>query len=188
MHGLVNLVGVLGESIWDTASWATELSWMTYMNVTQNEAVFKGRGSAKPGKWTDYTWALDAVDKNYFGLAINFTPTWFQVTPGMDLLAPVSWSQGISGNSPISGGGQDGAGTFGFGLALDFYQRYRFDLKYVGFYGDYQKCKNVPGGNSAASVVGTCVGAGPNDVAVFNGTNATVSDRDFISLTFKTTF
>jgi hypothetical protein len=188
MHALVNLVGVVGESIWDTASWATELSWMTYMNVTQNEAVFKGRGSAKPGKWTDYTWAIDAVDKNYFGLAINFTPTWFQVSPGMDLLTPISWSQGISGNSPISGGGQDGAGTFGVGLALDFYQRYRFDLKYIGFYGDYQKCKNVPGGNTSASVVGTCVGAGPNDVAVFNGTNATVADRDFISLTFKTSF
>jgi hypothetical protein len=197
MHGLVNLVGVLGESVWDTASWATELSWMTYTNVTQNEAVFKGRGKAKYNsdgalKWTDYNWAIDAVNKNYFGLAFNFTPTWFQVSPGMDLLAPISWSQGISGNSPISGGGQDGAGTFGLGVALDFYQRYRFDLKYVGFYGDAQKCKNVPGGNSSASLVGTCAGLDPlthgNDVAIFNGTNATVRDRDFISLTFKTTF
>jgi len=106
----------------------------------------------------------------------------------MDVLAPVSWSQGISGNSAISGGGQDGAGTFGFGVALDFYQRYRFDLKYIGFYGDFQKCKNVPGGTTATSLVGTCVGASPNDAAVFNGTNATLGDRDFISLTFKTTF
>ena len=188
MHALVNLVGIMGESIWDTASWATELSWMTYLNVTQNEAVFKGRGKAKPGEWTDYSWALDAVDKNFFALAINFTPTWFQVKPGMDVLAPVSWSQGISGNSAISGGGQEDAGTFGFGVALDFYQRYRFDLKYIGFYGDFQKCKNVPGGTTATSLVGTCVGASPNDAAVFNGTNATLGDRDFISLTFKTTF
>jgi hypothetical protein len=179
IHGLVNLVGIMGESLWDTASWTTELTWMTYTNVTQNEAVFKGR------KGYDL---VDAVNKNYFGLAINFTPTWFQVSPGMDVLAPVSWSQGISGNSAITGGGQDGAGSFGLGIALDFYQRYRFDLKYVGFYGKYERCSSVPGGTSAASVTGTCRGASPNDVAVFNGTNAIVSDRDFIALTFKTTF
>lgn len=171
MHGLVNLVGIMGESIWDTASWTTELTWMTYLNVTQNEAVFKGR------KGYDY---IDAVDKNYFGLAFNFTPTWFQVRPGMDVLAPFSWSQGISGNSAVTGGGQDGAGSFGLGIALDFYQKYRFDLKYVGFYGDYAKCKNEP--------AAFCGGAGPNAVSVFNGTNAVVSDRDFVALTFKTTF
>ena len=95
MHGLVNLVGIMGESIWDTASWSTELTWMTYLDVTQNEAVFKGRGKAQPGKWTSYDWAIDKVDKNYFGLAFNFTPTWFQVRPGMDILTPISWSQGI---------------------------------------------------------------------------------------------
>jgi hypothetical protein len=179
MHGLVNLVGIMGESIWDTASWTTELTWMTYTNVTQNEAVFKGR------KGYDL---VDAVNKNYFGLAINFTPTWFQVKPGMDVLAPISWSQGISGNSAITGGGQEGAGSFGLGVALDFYQRYRFDLKYVGFYGKYERCNSVPGGTTAASVTGTCRGANPSDVAVFNGTNSIVSDRDFIALTFKTTF
>ena len=171
LSGLVNLVGVMGESIWDTASWSTELTWMTWLDVSQNEAVFKGRKG--------YNF-VDAVDKNYFGLAINFTPTWFQVKPGMDVLAPVSWSQGISGNSPVTAGGQEGAGTFGLGIALDFYQRYRFDLKYVGFYGDYAKCKNEP--------AGFCAGANPNAVSVFNGTNAVLSDRDFVALTFKTSF
>ncbi len=56
MHGLVNLVGILGESIWDTACWSTELSWMTYLDVTQNEAVFKGRKNhivdATVRRWT----------------------------------------------------------------------------------------------------------------------------------------
>ena len=171
LSGILNLVGVMGESIWDTASWSTELTWMTWLDVSQNEAVFKGRKG--------YNF-VDAVDKNYFGLAINFTPTWFQVKPGMDVLAPVSWSQGISGNSPVTAGGQEGAGTFGLGIALDFYQRYRFDLKYVGFYGDYAKCKNEP--------AGFCAGANPNAVSVFNGTNAVLSDRDFVALTFKTSF
>jgi hypothetical protein len=161
MHGVLNLVGIVGETpLWDTASWTTELTWMTWLDVTQNEAVFKGR------KGYDQ---IDAVDKNYYGLAVNFTPTWFQVRPGMDLLAPLSWSQGVSGNAAVNGGGNDGTGNFGIGIAADFYQKYRVDLKYVGFYGDYSK-----GPNGAA--------------AVYNGSVAVISDRDFISLTFKTTF
>jgi hypothetical protein len=167
MHGMVNLLGVVGESpLWDTASWNAELTWMTWLDVTQNEAVFKGR-KAKAGQWAAYD-AIDAVDKNYFGLAVNFTPTWFQVRPGMDVLAPLSWSQGISGNAAVFAGGNDGTGNFGIGLAADFYQKYRVDLKYVGFYGDYTKA------NGAATV--------------YNGATVAIEDRDFISLTFKTTF
>jgi len=198
MHGLVNLVGILGESIWDTASWSTELSWMTYLDVTQNEAVFKGRSSHNPvinqqtgactagptNSWCKYD-LLDKVDKNYFGLSINFTPTWFQVKPGMDVLTPMSWSQGISGNSAILAGGQDGAGTFGLGVALDFYQKYRFDLKYVGFYGQDQSCGNAAGHTPA---VVACAGMPSSGAAVFNGTNAVLGDRDYIAFTFKTTF
>jgi hypothetical protein len=34
---------------------------------------------------------------------------------------------------------------------------------------------------------GTCIGAS-GSADIFNGVNAIVSDRDFVSLTFKTTF
>jgi hypothetical protein len=79
---------------------------------------------------------------------------------------------GISGNSAVSSGGQEGAGTFGIGIAADIRQKYRFDLKYVGFYGDYDK-----------DTIG-----GVTQVVTFNGVNSVLSDRDFIALTFKTTF
>jgi hypothetical protein len=172
MHALVNLVGSLSKTaVFDAASWATELTWMNWLDVTQNEAVFKGRDGYSQ---------IDRVDKNYFGLAINFTPTWFQVLPGVDLLAPLSWSQGISGNSALgSHGGSEGAGTFGIGIAADIYQKYRIDFKYVGFYGDKSMCPGVPVNP------GTC---SPGAVNIFNGTNSTLQDRDFIALTFKTTF
>jgi hypothetical protein len=180
MHGLVNLIGVIGETpIWDTANWGTELTWMTWLDVTQNEAVFKGRGNAKAGEWIAYD-QIDAPDKNYFGLAINFTPTWFQVFPSVDILAPLSWSQGIAGNSAVTAGGQEGAGTFGVGLAADIRSKYRFDLKYVGFYGDTSTCPRK--GSPPASF---CP-AGAIDI--YNGTNAILADRDFFSLTFKATF
>ena len=51
---------------------------MTWLDVNQNEAVFKGRPSNVNNGYTQ----IDRVSKNYFGLAINFTPTWFQVLPG----------------------------------------------------------------------------------------------------------
>jgi len=121
-----------------------------------------------------------AGNNYYFSLAINFTPTWFQVFPGVDILAPLSWSQGISGNSALgSHGGSEGAGTFGIGVAVDIYQKYRIDLKYVGFYGDKSMCPGVPVNP------GTC---SPGAVNIFNGTNSVLQDRDFLALTFKTTF
>ena len=48
------------------------------------------------------------------------------------MLAPMSWSQGISGNSAVTSGGNEDGGTFGIGIAADVRQKYRFDLKYVG--------------------------------------------------------
>ena len=172
LHGVLNLLGLVGETpLWDAANWATELTWMQWLDVQQNEAVFKGRKGYEQ---------IDAVDKNFFGLAVNFTPTWFQVLPSVDVLAPVTWSQGISGNSAVTSGGQEGAGTFSIGIAADVLQKYRFDLKYIGFYGDASKCprKNAP--NPA-----TCINGA---IDIFNGANATLADRDFIALTFKTTF
>jgi hypothetical protein len=176
MHGLVNALGIINKTpVFDSASWNAELTWMQWLDVTQNEAVFKGRPSNVNGGYTQ----IDRVSKNYFGLAINFTPTWFQVLPGVDFLMPLSWSQGISGNSAIVAGGQKNAGSYGIGVAADIYQKYRIDLKYVGFYGDYSTCPQVPVNAP------TCSAGAAN---IFNGTNAIISDRDFVALTFKTTF
>jgi len=160
-HGLVNALGVLPKTaLFDTLSYSGELTWMMWDKVTQNEAVFKGRSG--------YT-NIDRVSKSYFGLAINLTPTWFQVYPGVDLLAPISWQQGLAGNSAVSGGGQDGTGSWGVGLAVDVYSRYRVDLKYVGFFGNYRVNP-------------------PFNQATQNGTLAGLVDRGFVNLTFKTTF
>jgi hypothetical protein len=179
MHGLVNLLGIVGDTpLFDTASWSTELTWMSVLDVTQNEAVYKGRSNGS-SKWTPYK-QIDRADDNYFGLGVNFTPTWFQVFPGVDLFAPLSWSQGISGNSAVTSGGSESAGTFGIGIGADVRQKYRFDLKYVGVYGDYSKCPRKNAANPQ-----TCVD-GAMDLP--NGVAAAISDRDFIALTFKTTF
>ena len=167
-HGLINATSILPRTfLFDTATFATELTWSQWARVTQNEAVFKGRSSyLNP----DGSTPIDKVTRNFVGLAINFTPTWFQVWPGVDLFAPLSWSQGLSGTSAVVLGGNKNAGTWSAGIAFDIYQKYRIDLKYNGYLGDY-----------------ALTSTGARDILP-NGSVAALSDRGWVSLTFKTTF
>jgi len=161
VHGLVNVIQVLPRTaLFDTATVQGELTWMQWAKVTQNEAVFKGNSTYA---------GIDRVSKNYVGLAVNFTPTWFQVWPGVDLLAPMTWSQGVSGNAAVQLGGNKNAGNWSAGVAADIYQKYRAQLSYNGYFGNYST---------------TPTGA----MNVANGTFAALSDRGWVSLTFKTTF
>jgi len=161
-HGLVNALATINKTpLFDVASLQAELTWMHWANVTQNYAVFRGRDS--------YT-NIDKVSRDYVGIAFNFTPTWFQVLPGVDLLAPLSYSRGLSGNAAVLSGGNEDAGNFALGIAADIYAKYRIDLKYTGYFGNYST-------NPATGAA-----------TVFNGLNANLSDRGWVSLTFKTTF
>jgi hypothetical protein len=161
-HGLVNGTYVLPQTpLFDTATIAGELTWMNLDKVTQNAAVYKGRAG--------YT-AIDKPTDTYWGLGVSFTPTWFQALPGVDLTMPLSWNQGISGNAATSFGGNKGAGSWSAGVGATIQQAYLVNLSYVGYFGDYAT-------NPATGAA-----------TVFNGSSAAISDRGWVSLTFKTTF
>ena len=68
-------------------------------------------------------------------------------------------------------GGNEGTGNWSVGIAADIHQKYRVDLKYIDYYGDYDDRRRRTG---AATVA--------------NGASASLSDRGWSSLTFKTTF
>ncbi|MBI5604993.1 MAG: DUF1302 domain-containing protein [Deltaproteobacteria bacterium] len=159
-HGLVNFVGIVTPPLCDLAAWSLEFTWSRWDTVTQGLQYFKGRGG--------YT-AIDLVTPDYAGFGINFTPTWYQVFPGMDLSMPLSYSRGLFGNSAITLGGNENAGNYSLGVSLDAYSKYRFDLKYIDFIGDY-----VTGPTGA--------------VTVANGPLALLSDRGMVTFTFKVTF
>jgi len=168
LHGVVNLLGLVGATpVWNQLSWATELTWNRWQKVTQNEGVFKGRDNysvlvdGKPS-------TLDKVSKDFFGIAASITPMWYQVLPAVDLYLPLSMSVGLSGNSAVSLGGNEKSGTYSLGVGADVQQRYRVDLKYTDFLGEYQK--------NAAGVV-----------AISNGNPTQLKDRGMMTLTFKTT-
>jgi hypothetical protein len=90
------------------------------------------------------------------------------------MFLPISWGSGINGQAAVTAGGQNAAGSWAVGVGADLYQKYRMDLKYTGYYGNY-----------STSSTGFVSSASPT---IFTGTNAILSDRGFVSLTFKTTF
>ena len=169
-HGVLNAFSSFSENpLWDSANLIVELTWNHWSDVTQNAAVFKGRDNymvAGPAG-TPVT-PKDKVTKDFYGVAFNFTPTRFQVLPGVDLSLPMSYSRGLSGNSAVILGGNEGAGSYALGVALDVQSRYRFDLKYVDFLGGTTL--------NPAQAISSSAGA-----------NALLTDRGFLAFTFKTT-
>jgi len=166
LHGVVNVLGITPKTpFFDTLTYIAEVTWSQWRKVRTGENLFNALGHvpcAGKDKWDD------CATKNAAGLALSLTPTWFQVVPGADLSMPITWSHGLTGNSAVSFGGNQGNGTYSIGIALDYRQRYRFDLKYIDFYGRYRD-------NGTA-------------VSSQNGPTTLLKDRGFFNLTFKTTF
>lgn len=165
-HALVNAAGVIPKTaVFDSASWAAELQWSRWSKVRSGANLFNALGYApcnNKDKWDG------CVTKDYIGTSIAFTPTWFQVFPGVDLSAPVTYAIGLKGNSATVFGGNEKLGNYSIGLSADVRQKYRFDLKYIDYVGRYKD-------NGTA-------------VTAQNGLTTFLKDRGFVSLTFKTSF
>lgn len=180
LHSVLNgLVTFADSPIWDAASLGVELSYDHVVSVdSKNEKLYKGD--------SEYH-GIDKVTPNYWGFQTTFTPTWYQVFPSVDLSMPLAFSQGISGHSAVAAGGDVGTGAYSIGLAADFYNQYRFDLKYVDFFGKSDTCDT---GKDGATPTYNAAGYGctPGQITSYAGPNALLKDRGMITATFKTTF
>jgi hypothetical protein len=166
LHGVVNALGTVAKTpVFDSAAWMAELSFAHYTKVSSGANLFNAVGyapCANRDKWDG------CVTRNYAGLGLGFTPNWYQVFPGVDLSAPLTYAVGLKGNAPTVFGGNQGLGNYSLGVSADVLQKYRFDLKYIDFLGHYK--------DNGTAVTAT------------NGLNTFLKDRGFVSLTFKTTF
>ncbi len=161
IHGVLNFLATTAQTpLFDASTIMAELVYNRIDKVTSGDIYYKGRDS--------YT-GVDKVSRNFFGVALNFTPTWFQVFPGVDVSMPLSYAAGLKGNSAITSGGNKGAGTYGLGLGFDIYQKYRIDVKYAGFFGPL-----------TTDATGAITSSG--------GVTALLKDRGFVAVTLKTTF
>ncbi len=159
-HAVTDFAGVVPKTpLFDTANYVVEFTYNRWDKVTQNPAAFLGAAT--------YT-GIDKPTKDFIGSQVNFTPTWFQVYPGVDLLLPLTYSMGLVGNSAVTFGGNKGNGNFSIGVGADVRAKYRFDLKYIGFEGRVA--------TNAAGVVTSSAGLA-----------SLLRDRNYIDFTFTTT-
>lgn len=181
-HALVNALGVIAKtSLFDSAVWQVEATYTRLDKVTANQDMFFGEGygvcnesrRAVLGARFKDKWD-QCASKDSVGLGLNFTPAWLQVSPGVDLYMPMAFSATLSGNAPTALGGNERNGNYSIGVGADVYARYRFDLKYVDYFG---KTKHGPG-----------LVPGTTQTTAANGLSTLLKDRGWIAFTFKATF
>ena len=159
LHALVNAMYLVSNTpMFDTGTFITEFVFNRIVGVTSHPELYRGTNSYS---------AIDKPTKDFFGGEVAFTPTWFQVLPGVDLSMPLDVNIGLSGNSGVAVGGNKNAGAWSAGISADIYTKYKAELKYVANFGTYDV--------TPAGVVG-------------NGVGAMLKDRDMVVMTLKTTF
>jgi hypothetical protein len=143
VHALVNAVRVLSlPPLFDSAGLAAEVTYSRWLDVRENEDMFFGVGYGVCRSDPAVVAAGLARDegdgcatRDHVGLGAGITPTWFRVLPQVDLLVPLAATWTIHGNSPVMLGGNEGSGTYAAGIAADVANRWRFDLRYVDWFG-----------------------------------------------------
>ncbi|MNF71368.1 hypothetical protein D3C84_533170 [compost metagenome] len=182
LHWTLNgLMTIADTPLFDSATLLAELYYSNLLSLdSENEALYKGKSSYR---------GIDKPTRDNWGLAVNFTPTWYQVFPGVDLSAPMSLNVGLDGVSPVVAGGAEDAGTYAIGLGAAIYNKYYVDLKYVDAFGKSQSCKDGQTDGTTPNAFDaeqdyTCYAGG---YTAFTGGGAT-EDRAAVYLTLKTTF
>jgi hypothetical protein len=172
MHALINFLGLLPKTLlFDAGSYLAEFSYSRWMSVSQGNAYFLGRDG--------YTGA-DRVTRDNMTAALNLTPQWFQVFPGVDLTMPLSIASGLFGSSSVAGGGAASNGSYSAGLSFDIFNKYKVDITYASFFGTY--------GTDATGGIPGPGGSAPGEHSGAGDIFALLKDRDMLSLTLKTTF
>jgi hypothetical protein len=169
-HALINAIAYFGQAMaFDSAALTSELTYSRLDKVTANPSNFNSVDYGCKGASIQ----LGCATKNAWGLTVKFEPRWFQVYPGADLSAPLLYSIGLSGTSPVLFGGYEGSSTYSLGIALDVKAAYSFALAYNGSDAKHHNNSTNAFGQQQ---VGAIAGIGAQ------------WDRGWLSFTFKTTF
>ena len=179
-HAVVNGVYLMPKTaLWDTGSVIGELAYSRLNRITANENLYRGVGyagcvklgtsgaTAKPGDISD-----TCSTKDYWEMAVRFTPQYLGVMPSWDLSIPMALNYGLKGTAATGGGGFEGRLSWSIGLAAIYATRHEFTLTYAD--------QQVPTKYNAA---GTAAIGG-------NALNSTVgaTDRGRLLFTYKTSF
>ena len=174
IHFIANAVyGVPRNFISNNGTLVGEFAYSHLQRVTEHEELFKGVGknactnARTPGIAGSGSESDGCSSKNYYAVAVNYTPQYISIFPSWDMDVPLTVNYGLHGNAPTAGGGSEGALAYSVGVKLTYAQLYEFGLRYADTAAQPKNLAN-----------GTVAGNG----------NLGGEDRGWLAFTFKTSF
>ena len=174
IHFIANAVyGVPRNFISNNATLVGEFAYSHLQRVTEHEELFKGVGknactnARTPGIPDSGSESDGCSSKDYYAVAVNYTPQYISIFPSWDMDVPLTVNYGLHGNAPTAGGGSEGALAYSVGVKLTYAQLYEFGLRYADTAAQPKNLAN-----------GTVAGNG----------NVGGEDRGWLAFTFKTSF
>ncbi len=112
---------------WDSSALVGELAGNQLLSVDKNGQFFTAATGGGPGYW------------NSLGFHVVFTPTYFEVRPGVDLSVPLGLAYNFWGNSPgshtFNGSDQSHGGEATIGVTLSYLSTWNAGVAYNQFFG-----------------------------------------------------
>ncbi|MGO0684300.1 DUF1302 domain-containing protein [Pseudomonas fulva] len=174
IHFIANAVyGMPRNFIANNATLVGEFAYSHLVKVTEHDELFKYKGNAActDARTPGVAGSGDASDgcstRNYYAVAVNYTPQYLSIFPSWDMDVPLTINYGIHGNAASAGGGSEGAMSWSAGVKFTYQQQYEFGLRYAD---TRAQPKNLANGT-----VGGNGGVGN-------------TDRGWLAFTFKTSF
>lgn len=173
---VANGLAVLPKTpLYDASTLLAEIAFTQRVGSITNAALFNSTGN-RAACQTGNKWDGCATNSSVVA-ALQFTPQWLQVFPGVDLDMPIFVMYGLYGNTPSlsTAIGNQGSLVYTVGLHARVQQKYDITLQYNGYHS------HKSGGMTQFAPGGPSYYSGGNGAFMWN-------DKPWISLTLQTTF
>jgi hypothetical protein len=172
VHALLSGALTLNKNkIFDSGVIALQVDYTRLQSITKNQTRFNGAMSGVAGRCANEEIIRGCSTRQALSIGGNFTPTWQQALPSVDISLPVTLLYGIKGNAAAVGAGTvpEGSYLLRIGARAEYLvsrYKHQFDLSYTQRDGK----------------AGTAGGA-----QAFSGF-ANFRDRNYLSFTYQTAF
>lgn len=125
-HVLLNGIKTYGPNkLWSSAALTGEVAFSHLDKITKNAGNLDicDSSDAKRG----------CVTRNVSQATLRFSPQWTAVAVGWDVGFDTAITYGLHGNSAVSGGGNEGAGSYSFGPKVTYNANHEFKLQYIDY-------------------------------------------------------
>lgn len=172
LHFLANTqVSLDKTAFYDTGFAQAEIAYTRLLKKTKNAQMYFGEDNSATCP-AGTKWAGCATDDSV-SVALYVAPQWLSVFPGVDIDVPLFAQYGLYGNSAtVDAANAEGALIYSIGVHALINQKYNVTLQYNGYESRHKGIVTGPAGDYYAYSPGV----------------GFLDDRDWVSLSFSTTF